>query len=139
MVRRDEITRKSICKGAKRDVVAAVRRNGTCPSLEFLEGLSKSDAAKLYALFKRIADHALIQDGTKFKKLDGDVWEFKARGRDTGLRVTCYLIGRLVVLLTGFTKKENDAAPREVELAKSVMDEDRRLHTGLMRGSDDEH
>jgi hypothetical protein len=82
----------------------------------------------LYALFNRFADAGLIQDGRKFKRLDGDVWEFKARGRDTGLRVTCYRSGNLLVLLTGFKKKEDDAEPREVSLAKSVMEEDRGLH-----------
>ena len=115
-------------------MVAAVRHDGSCPSLDFLGALSPSDAAKLYGLFDRYAEFGLIQDGQKFKRLDGDVWEFKARGRDTGLRVTCYRNGSFLVLLTGFPKKEDDTEPREIELAKSVMEEDRRLHKNTPRG-----
>jgi len=36
----------------------------------------------------------------------------------------------LLILLTGFTKKEDEAEPRDVDLAMRVMEEDRRLHGG---------
>jgi hypothetical protein len=126
--RPDRVERRQVYEGSRVTVVAAVSKNGRCPTLDFLDGLSRPDAAKLYAMFRRFADTGLIQDGQKFKRLDGDVWEFKARGRDTGLRVTCYRDGRLLILLTGFLKKEDDAPPREVALAARVMGEDRRLH-----------
>lgn len=99
-----------------------------CPYTKFIKSLTAKEKAKLLALFRRLADHGLIQDGHKFKKLDGDLWEFKARTPETGLRVTCYRDGDTWILLTGFRKNEDDADPREIKLAKSVMAEDRKLH-----------
>ncbi len=128
--RADDIERPVVCSGKRITVVAAVRRNGTCPSIQFLDGLSPSDSTKLYALFQRYADDARINNGRKFKRLEDNIWEFKARGRDTGLRVTCYRNGDLLILLSGFRKNEDATEPREVSLATSIMEEDQQLHGG---------
>lgn len=117
--------RTVVCKGVKLAVVYGRRNDGSCPARDFLEALESADRAKFYSLFQRFADHGLIQDGTKFKRLDGDVWEFKVRGHHIGLRVTCYRNARLCILLTGFQKNEDEAPPREVTLATTVMTEDR--------------
>ena len=124
--------RVPVLNGARLRVEAAVRRDRSCPALAFMKDLSVGDKAKLLALFQRLADHGRIEDGQKYKRLDGDVWEFKARGQDTGLRVTCYRNGNVIVLLTGFRKKEDEADPREVALATAVLDED-RLNTNIKK------
>jgi len=58
------------CKGAVYTVVGAVRTNGTCPAREFLDSLSAEKRAKLFALFRRLADVGHITDRKQFKKIE---------------------------------------------------------------------
>lgn len=127
--------RTVVTKGQRLSVVYGEDDDGCRPAQEFLETLAPSDRAKLLVLFDRIAEHGLIQDGGKFKQLQGDIWEFKARGRDTGLRVTCYRTGLCIVLLTGFKKKEDEAPRSEIKRAERVCRADKnKFERGEMRG-----
>ena len=63
-------------------VVWAVAATGQRPALEFFEKLSNEEAAKVQALFERLAEHGRIRNNEQFKKL-GDrqghaIWEFKS-------------------------------------------------------------
>ncbi|MBL8878200.1 MAG: type II toxin-antitoxin system RelE/ParE family toxin [Phycisphaerales bacterium] len=126
--------RLPIVFGPVLNVFAHVRASAECRVKEFLDSLSAKDRAKLFKLFELMANVGRIQDGTKFKRLDGDVWEFKVRGQDTGLRVTCYRSGNLLILLSGFPKKEDEADPGEVSRAKRLMEEDRLMHSKNQQG-----
>ena len=63
-------------------VVWASEATGQRPALEFFEQLSEKEAAKVQALFERLAETRPDQDNEQFKKL-GDqqghaIWEFKS-------------------------------------------------------------
>ena len=120
----DGSSRPIAVDGAKRTIEYAVRADGTSPAQQFVEGLVLSDQMKLATLFKRMADHGRIQDGQKFKRLEGEIWEFKIRTKDTGLRVPCFSDGKTWVLTHGFLKKEDAAAPSEISRAHRIRSED---------------
>lgn len=67
-----------IYKGKLFTIEAAIRNNGSIPAIDFIKSLSKKDQVKVDALFRRFGDMGLIIDERKFKKLEGDIWEFKS-------------------------------------------------------------
>ena len=63
-------------------VVWAVGASGRAPALDFFRDLSDRDAAKVEALFRRLADSGRMTNEEKFKKLESRqgraIWEIKS-------------------------------------------------------------
>ena len=93
--------------------------DGKIPISDFLDELADSERIKLLALMKRAADMGPrnINDGQKFKKLEGSLLEFKA----FQARVPCFYDDRSLVLTHGFSKKQNRTPPDELRRAKRIM------------------
>lgn len=85
----------------------ALEHNGHHELLDFLNEIKQhheSEFAKLVRSFDRTADHGLIQNPEKFKRLSDTISEFKTGG---GVRILCFLEGRSIIVLTnGFKKKK---------------------------------
>jgi len=109
-----------IYKGIFFTVEAAIRNNGSIPAIDFIKSLPKKDRVKLEALFRTFGDRGLIRDERKFKKLEGDIWEFKS----FQIRLLCYRTkNRLIILTHGFYKKANKTKKSEIEKAIQIRRE----------------
>jgi phage-related protein len=114
--------RPVVATGAMRTIEAAVCLDGNSPAQEFLDQLAEADQQKLAALFARMADHGVVTNEEKFKKLEGAIWEFKS----SQIRIPCFQDGRAWVLTHGFLKKKQKAPKREIERAERIMHEDQQ-------------
>lgn len=101
-------------------VECAVDARGQSPALGFVESLLRSDQRKVNTLFQRLADLGKIEDGQKFKRLAGKIWEFKSHQ----IRIPCFQDGQSWVLTHGFIKKQNATAKSEIERALRIQAED---------------
>ena len=98
--------------------------NGESPARDFIEGLSDSDRRKLAALFDRMAEVGQIRNLQRFRKIEGDIWEFKS----DQIRIGCFQEGRVWFLTHGFIKKSDKWRPEEKKRAQRIMRE--HLHCG---------
>jgi len=116
-------------RGSRFHIVFACGGNGKYEAEEFLDEL-KSDAngirhyIALYSLFERMAETGLIFNREQFKKVDGDIWEFK--------KFQCRVLGFFAVtgrglkcffLTNGCKKKGDKLPPQVVERAKRIRSE----------------
>ena len=91
-----------------------------CLVQEFIDTLPQAEQKKIIALLKRAADHGLPKNEEKFKKLQDDLFEFKA----DQVRLICFFDkGKLIILTHGFLKKSQKTPKTEVEKAKRLQDE----------------
>lgn len=114
--------RPIVATGPMRTIEAAVCLDGFSPAQQFLDQLGEADQQKLAALFAWMAEHAVIRNEEKFKKLGGAIWEFKS----FQIRIPCFQDGRAWVLTHGFIKKQQKAPRREIERAERIMQEDQQ-------------
>lgn len=70
-------------KGTRYTIAFAVDASGCSPGNEFFETLALSDKAKLMRLFQRLADYGEIRNSEKFRKLKGQLFEFKTEAMKT--------------------------------------------------------
>jgi hypothetical protein len=104
--------------GPARDIVFAIRADGSSPARDFLEGLSLFDQDKFNVLFIRMAEHGEIRNAEKFRPKVGEaacrlgdrlekypIAEFKIH-TGSGQRILAFLDGRQWVLTNGFAKGE---------------------------------
>lgn len=109
----------SLANGRHFRIEFATRSDGTQPARDSWQALSAEEQAPFRVLFQRICDHRVIHDREKFKQLEDKIYEFKCNARQ--LRIACFFGADQVIYLTNvFAKKENQASPREVQLAKQV-------------------
>jgi hypothetical protein len=115
------MTQEIFCTGRWGAIVFAIRRDGSSPAAEFLEGKSTSDQAKMLALFKRAADMGWmnINNAEKFKKIADGWFEFKCHQ----IRMPCYCKGRDLIITHGFIKKKDDFPPSEIKHAELIKSE----------------
>ena len=107
--------------GSQFVVAYAICSDGGMPGLDFYNGLSPSDKAKVTALFQRLGEHGRIESREKFRKIDDELWEFKS----FQIRMPCaYRPGRLVLVTHGFIKKRDATPPTEIQKAKRILQED---------------
>jgi hypothetical protein len=99
----------------------ATQSDGSSLAGKFIEELSTLDRNKLLALLKRAADMGPmnINDGEKFKKLEGTLFEFKV----FQTRMPCFYQGRSVVLTHGYMKKKDKTPPTEIARAVRIQKE----------------
>ena len=85
---------------------------------EFIDGLSETDRNKLLALLKYAAEHGPPRNEQKFKKLGGDLFEFKSF-QD---RVFCAFRGKSVlILIHGIKKKKDKHDKKDMQRAKDLL------------------
>ena len=111
-------------KGHKRIIAYAMLRNGKCPAKDFLENLNRSDRAtlaKFLVLFRRMANEGIIQNKQQYRKVQGEIWEFKRYQH----RIGCYQDGRILVLTHGFIKKRDKWPKEELKRANRIAQEDK--------------
>ncbi len=107
----------------------AVRPDGAVPARLFVHSLTDSDAAKVHALLKVMADHGRIINREKFRQVEGELFEFKAHQ----VRVSCWRFGNCWYLLDGFVKKQDKWKPGEVAHALNLLAEHKRHLPGSKR------
>ncbi len=108
-----------LSKGKHFSIRFAVRSDGSCPASQAWSALTDKQKACFLVLFQRLCDHRLINDHTKFKKLEDALYEFKCNAHK--LRIPCFFGQDGVVYLTSvFQKKEDDADPGEIRRAQNI-------------------
>lgn len=107
----------------------AARIDGSAPARVYVQSLTDADRAKLYALFKWMADFGKISNRVKFKQVDGELFEFKAHQ----LRVSCWRVGDCWYLLDGFTKKQDGWKSGELKHALNLLVEHKSVLASVKR------
>jgi hypothetical protein len=107
-------------QGSKCTVIWAEDATSAMPARSFVLSQSESDQAKLFALFKRLADFGFISNREKFKKLDRDLWEFKS----FQLRVLGdFRPNGIFVLAHGVRKKKDQLSSGDLQTARRILRE----------------
>jgi phage-related protein len=100
--------------------VSAITVDGRCYVIEFIEQLELDEQAKLLSLLERTADYGPPRNTEKFKKLEGDIWEFKSYQ----VRILCFFDrGQIIIATHGFKKKRDKTPKREIERAERMREE----------------
>ena len=99
----------------------AVDARGKMPGREFLLSQDETDQAKVYALFKQLADTGQLRNREKFQKLTGtDLFEFKSfQLRFLG----DFRTGGRFVVATGLRKKKDKANQTDIRHALRILRE----------------
>lgn len=85
---------------------------------EFIDGLSETEQKKVGALLRRTAENGIPRSSEHFKKLDDDLFEFKAHQ----VRIFCTFRGKSILLLThGIKKKKDKHDKKDMERAKQLL------------------
>jgi len=115
--------------------IYAIEINNRCPVREFIDQLEDSEQKKVLRLLERSADHGLLKNEEKFKKLHEDIREFKSYQ----VRILCFFDkGGIIVTTHGFTKKRGKTPGKEIEKAiylrkeyfKGKQNENRKMVSG---------
>lgn len=94
------------------------------PALDFFESLKSSDKAKILSLFQRFGDAGRISNKEKFKKVAGEIWEFKSfQLRFLG----SFRPGGVFVLASGLRKKKDRHKPKDLRRAEMILAEHDQL------------
>jgi len=105
----------------------AVDKNGRSPGKEFFDALPVRDQAKVMSLFVRLGDYGSIRNPEKFRKLEGNCYEFKS----FQIRMPCFFSPDGWVLVThGFWKKRDRTPRQEIERARRIFEEDQERERG---------
>ncbi len=98
--------------------IFAFSENGKCYSVEFIDSLEPLQQKKIMTLLKRCADYDIPNNTEKFRKIDTDLWEFKA----DNVRIFCtFDKGKIILLANGFIKKSQKTPVNEIEKAKRIL------------------
>jgi len=97
--------------------IRALADSHRCWAQEYISTLQPSDRKRLVSLLSRTVDHGPPRNREKFKKLEGEIFEFKSY-QD---RLLCFFDGRNVLIVThGYRKKSNKAPKSEIERAAAL-------------------
>jgi phage-related protein len=94
---------------------------GKCPVEEFLDSLPDRDAQKV-AWVLRLVERLDIVPQQYFKKLIGteNLWEIRVQIGGNSYRFLGFFDGSILLILTsGFSKKQQKTPQREIDLAQS--------------------
>ena len=99
----------------------AVDARGRMPGREFLNSQNEADQAKIYALFKQLADTGQLRNREKFQKLTGSaLFEFKSfQLRFLG----DFRPGNRFIVAIGVRKKKQKASPGDLKAAEKILQE----------------
>jgi phage-related protein len=118
----------TIAVEGQQGVVAYIpAKNGKFLAGEFMAGLfskkeTEKSAAAIWRLFQHLAKLGTVRNEQKFKKVEGEIWEFK----DYQARVFGFFgrnaAGKRCFFLThGFIKKKQKLPRTEIDRANSIM------------------
>ena len=111
-----------VYRGKQYDI-SSVIHSGKSQVKEFIDGLPQSEQKKIVALLRRTADHGILSNEEKFRKLDHGIWEFKS----FQVRLLCFFErNHLIVLTHGFKKKQDRTPKNEIERAVRIREELRK-------------
>src|SRR3954469_11908848 len=94
----------------------AKRTNGRMEAKEWLVSATESQRSKFDHLFRKMAATGRISNDEHFKKLDGEIWEFK---RD-GDRILCFQQGRCWRLTHHYPKGGRKCPRSQIEYADNI-------------------
>jgi phage-related protein len=113
-----------VASGQARVIECAREASGAYPSQEFLCSLSEKKLRSINVLFRKIADFGRNTNEEQFKKVEGEIWEFK-RGQ---IRIGCFQVGSRWILTHGFIKKQDKWPRTQIERAERI----RKEHMGML-------
>ena len=120
----------------KATIYFAEPAEGVKPAKEFWEKLDEPVRSKFEAIFKTLRRDGWIGGEDKLKKLEGDIWEFKVRGKKHYRLFAGKRPEGKWYLTHGWEKKSNKTPRREIERAKRIMRQvDKRLAKQDLRQS----
>lgn len=109
-------------------VECAIRLNGSCEGKAFLDALDNKSKAKIVRTIKRLADFGHIRSREQYKKVEGDVWEFK----EFQTRIPMYHCAPGCIALThGFFKKTEKMPKSQLRRAEQIMLEYNKVRKGF--------
>lgn len=108
------------------EIQFAVDASGNSQAEDFFRSLGQRDKAKVLTLFKYLGDHREIQNQEKFRRIDKDLWEFKAyQVRMLG----DFRKGGLFVIAYGLKKKRDKHRRKDLDIARRLLQEyDQQQH-----------
>ena len=113
-----------VANGTWGSIRYAVRENGKALAKEFIDALDDPQKRKLSALFEKMANFGIIRNRTKFKKVSGDIFEFKRHQ----IRIGCFRVERTWYLTHGFFKKTDRWLSSELQRANDIRSEHLAKH-----------
>ena len=113
-------------EGERFKIIFATELCGAVPADEFFNQLSKTDKAKLMALFKLAGDHASFKNKEKFGDLGHGLFEFKSFQNRMPFAYA-KTERSLIVITHGFVKKKNKTPQQEIDRAWRIFNEDQSL------------
>ena len=115
---RDE-ARAIIQRGFWGTVEYARRGDGAMEARDWLESQDATIQSRFDHLFRKIASVGKIANTEQFRKLQGQIWEFK-RGGD---RIPCFRIANSWCLTHHFKKSGQKCPKKEIERAELIRSE----------------
>ena len=85
-----------------------------CQALDYFSALSEQQQDRALYLFKRMGDHGLINDKTKFRHEGDQIYAFKPQPD----RFLCFFLkGKKIMVTNAFCKKQDKLPPKEKQKA----------------------
>jgi phage-related protein len=91
---------------------------GNTPALEFIDGLSPTDRAKVRNVLRLLQEFGLNLKMPHARRIEGDLWEL--RPGDNRL-LYCVYTNRQFVILHGFRKTTQETPERHKRIARARM------------------
>jgi len=106
-------------QGEKFQVEFYFTETGEMPAKEYLEKESLEVQVKLAALVKYIADHGILFNKTKFRKVDSkeNIFEFKPLDHRF---FSFFYEGKKIIITNAYMKKSQKVSKRDLEKAKNM-------------------
>ena len=106
----------------------AIRGNGISESKDFIKHLDNAQKAKIIKIIKRFANIGKIWNKEQFKKVEGDIWEFK----EFQIRVFMYHCAHGCIALThGCIKKRKNILRSQIDRANKIKEEYEEVRKGM--------
>lgn len=107
--------------GSTKRLVWGADTSGRLRARDHFNSLKPQDQASFRALFDRMADTGQIQNTQKFRQEASNLFVFKIHKQ----RLACFMDGKTVVLISGFTKKSDKGrrVAREIRTAVTLRDD----------------
>ena len=118
-----------LLRGPHFTVECAIRKNGRCESKNFLDSLNRPERAKIIKIIKRLADYGVVHNREQYKKVEGNIWEFK----EYQTRILMYHCARGCIALTnGFFKKGKRIPSEQIKRAITIQGEYDQIRQSLL-------
>jgi phage-related protein len=110
-----------LLQSARWSISALCRDENTVPpAWEFIVGLDEADQIKFLNLFQFTIDNGPPHNPKKFKFVEQDLYEFKAKPH----RILCFFApGQHIILTHGFKKQKQRLERREIDKALRMKSE----------------